>query len=175
MLPLGHARNIREFPDSARIAPASLAWREICDRSNLSHCVQWNMPIPTPASLPKAGWAVLLYAPPAARPHLARALDLFVLGSAAWNLRQAFDEALRDLGPQAEAWIAARGRAAAEECAWFRATVYGSTPRRPGLSRRSRSPWPRNQTRAMPPLAAKTVVRSFLEQLILLRFKESGS
>ena len=44
-------------PDSARIAPASLAWREICDRSNLSHCVQWNMPIPTPANLPKAGWA----------------------------------------------------------------------------------------------------------------------
>ena len=109
------------------------------------------------------------------RPHLARALDLFALGSAAWNLRQAFDEALRDLGPQAEAWIAARGRAAAEECAWFRATVYGSTPRRPGLSRRSRFPWPRNQTRAMPPLAAKTFVRSFLEQLILLRFKESGS
>ena len=27
---------------------------------------------------------------------------------------------------------------AAEECAWFRATVSGSTPRRPGLSRRCR-------------------------------------
>jgi hypothetical protein len=79
------------------------------------------------------------------RPHLARALDLLALGSAAWK------------------------------CAWFRATVYGSTPRRPGLSRRSRFPWPRNQTRAMPPLAAKTFVRSILEQLILLRFKESGS
>jgi len=78
------------------------------------------------------------------RPHLARALDLFALGSAAWNLRQAFDEALRDIGPEAEAWIAALGPAAAEECAWFRATVYGSTPRRPGLSRRSRFPWPKD-------------------------------
>jgi hypothetical protein len=36
------------------------------------------------------------------RPHLARALELFALGSAAWNLRQTFDEALRELGPQAE-------------------------------------------------------------------------
>jgi len=62
--------------------------------------------------------------------HLARALDLFALGSAARNLRQAFDLA------QAEAWIAARGRAEAEKCARFRATVYGSTPRRPGLARR---------------------------------------
>ena len=65
------------------------------------------------------------------RPHLARALDLLALGSAAWNLRQTFDEALRELGPQAEEWIAARGRTEAEKCAWFRATVYGSTPRRP--------------------------------------------
>jgi len=109
------------------------------------------------------------------RPHLARALDLFALGSAAWNLRQTFDEALRELGPQAEGWIAARGRTEAEKCAWFRATVYGSTPRRPGLSRRSRFPWPVNQTHAMPPLAAKTFVRNFLEELILLRVKESGS
>ena len=109
------------------------------------------------------------------RPHLARALDLFALGSAAWNLRQTFDEALRELGPQAEGWIAARGRTEAAKCAWFRATVYGSTPRRPGLSRRSRFPWPVNQTHAMPPLAAKTFVRNFLEELILLRVKESGA
>jgi len=109
------------------------------------------------------------------RPHLARALDLFALGSAAWNLRQAFDEALRDIGPPAEAWIAARGRTEAEKCAWFRATVYGSTPRRPGLSRRSRFPWPRNQTRAMSPLAAKAFVRAILEELVLLRFKEKDS
>jgi hypothetical protein len=102
-------------------------------------------------------------------------LDLFALGSAAWNLRQTFDEALRELGPQAEGWIAARGRTEAEKCAWFRATVYGSTPRRTGLSRRSRFLWPVNQTHAMPPLAAKTFVRNFLEELILLRFKESGS
>jgi hypothetical protein len=106
------------------------------------------------------------------RPHLARALDLFVLGSAAWNLRQTFEEVVRELGPQWEAWIAARGRAAAEECAWFRATVFGSTPRRPGLSRRSGFPWPKNRTRAMPPLAAKTFVRSVLEDLVLLRFKD---
>jgi hypothetical protein len=46
---------------------------------------------------------------------------------------------------------------AGEECARFRVTVYGSTPRRPGLSRRSRFPWPPNQTHAMPPLAAKTL------------------
>jgi transposase InsO family protein len=109
------------------------------------------------------------------RPHLARALDLFARGSAAWNLRQTFEEVVRELGPQWEAWIAARGRAAAEECAWFRATVFGSTPRRPGLSRRSGFPWPKNRTRAMPPLAAKIFVRSILEQLVLLRFKEGRS
>jgi hypothetical protein len=40
------------------------------------------------------------------RPHLARALDLFALGSAAWNLRQTFEEALRDIGPEAEEGIA---------------------------------------------------------------------
>jgi hypothetical protein len=57
------------------------------------------------------------------RPHLAHALDLFALGTAAWNLRQTFEEVVRELGPQPEAWIAARGRAVAEECAWFRATV----------------------------------------------------
>jgi hypothetical protein len=105
------------------------------------------------------------------RPHLARALDLFALGSAAWNLRQTFEEVVRDLGPQAETWIAARGRAAAEECAWFQATVFGSTPRRPGLSRRSRFPWPKNRTHSMSPLAAKTFVRSVLEELVLLRSK----
>lgn len=109
------------------------------------------------------------------RPHLARALELFALGSTAWNLRQTFDEALRELGPQAEAWIAALGRTVSEDCAWFRATVYGSTPRRPGLSRRSRFPWPTNRMHAMTPLAAKTFVRSILEQLVLLRFKESRS
>jgi hypothetical protein len=101
------------------------------------------------------------------RPHLARALDLFALGSAAWNLQQAFDEALRDLGPEAEAWIAARDPAAAKECAWFRATVYGSSPRRPGLSRRSRFPWPKNREHAMSPLAAKAFVRGVLEHLVL--------
>ena len=105
------------------------------------------------------------------RPHLARAPDLFALGSAAWNLRQTFEEVVRELGPQSEAWIAARGQAAAEECAWFRATVSGSTPGRPGLSRRSRFPWPKNRTRVMSPLAAKTFVRSILEQLFLLRFQ----
>ena len=109
------------------------------------------------------------------RPHLARALDLFALGSAAWNLRQTFEEVVRELGPQWEAWVAALGRAAAEECAWFRATVFGSTPRRPGLSRRSGFPWPKNRTRAMTPLAANTFVRSILEQLILLRFKDGRS
>ena len=109
------------------------------------------------------------------RPHLARALDLFALGSAAWNLRQTFEEVVRELGPQWEAWIAARGRAAAEACAWFWATVFGSTPRRPGLSRRSGFPWPKNRTRAMPPLAAKTFVRSVLEDLVLLRFKDGRS
>ncbi len=109
------------------------------------------------------------------RPHLARALDLFALGTAAWNLRQTFEEVVRELGPQSEAWIAARGRTAAEECAWFRATVFGSTPRRTGLSRRSRFPWPKNRTRAMPPLVAKTFVRSILEQLVLLRFKDGRS
>jgi hypothetical protein len=101
------------------------------------------------------------------RPHLARALDQFALGSAAWNLQQAFEEALRDLGSEAEAWIAARGPAAVEECAWFRATVSGSTPRRPGLSRRSRFPWPKNRDRAMSPLAAKAFVRGVLEHLVL--------
>src|SRR5262249_43364306 len=106
------------------------------------------------------------------RPHLARALDSFTLGNAAWSLRQAFEEVGRELGPQSEAWIAARGQAAAEECAWFRATVSGSTPRRPGLSRRSRFPWPKNRTRAMSPLAAKTFVRSLLEELIILRLKD---
>ena len=105
------------------------------------------------------------------RPHLARALDLFALGSAAWNLRQTFEEVVRDLGPQAETWIAARGQAAVEECAWFQATVFGSTPRRPGLSRRSRFPWPKNRTHSMSPLAAKTFVRSVLEELVLLRSK----
>ena len=109
------------------------------------------------------------------RPHLARALNLFALGSAAWNLRQTFEEVVRELGPQAEAWIAARGRAATEECAWFRATVFGSTPRRPGLSRRSGFPWPKNRTCAMPPLAAKTFVRSVIEELVLLRFKDGRS
>jgi hypothetical protein len=69
------------------------------------------------------------------RPHLARALELFALGSADWNLRQTFDEALRELGPQAEGWISARGRTEAAKCAWFRATVYGSTPRCPGCRR----------------------------------------
>ena len=103
------------------------------------------------------------------RPHLARALDQFALGSAAWNLRQAFEEVERDLGPEAEVWIAARGLAVAEECAWFRATVFGSTPRRPGLSRRSRFPWPKNRTRAMTPLAAKSFLRNLLEQVILFR------
>jgi hypothetical protein len=49
------------------------------------------------------------------RAHLARALDLFALGSAAWNLRQTFEEVVRELGPQSEAWIAARGRTAADE------------------------------------------------------------
>ena len=34
------------------------------------------------------------------RPHLARALDLFALASAAWNLRQTFEEVVRELGPQ---------------------------------------------------------------------------
>jgi len=106
------------------------------------------------------------------RPHLARALDLFSLRSAAWHLRQTFEEVIRELGPQWEAWIAARGRAAAEECAGFRATVFGSTPRRPGLSRRSGFPWPKNRTRVMTPLAAKAFVRSILEQLVLLRFKD---
>ena len=101
------------------------------------------------------------------RPHLARALDLFALGSAAWNLRQAFDEALRDIGPEAEAWIAALGPVAAEECAWFRATVYGSTPRRPGLSRRSRFPWPKDRAHAMSPPSAKAFVRGVLEHLVL--------
>ena len=109
------------------------------------------------------------------RPHLARALDLFALGSAAWNLRQTFDEVIRELGQQWEAWIAEHGRAASEDCAWFRATVFGSTPQRPGLSRRSGFPWPKNRTRAMPPLAAKTFVRTILEQLILLRFKDGRS
>ena len=106
------------------------------------------------------------------RPHLARALDSFALGNAAWNLRQTFEEVVRDLGRQSDAWIAARGQAATEECAWFRATVFGSTPRRPGLSRRSPFSWPKNRTRAMSPLAAKTFVRSLLEELILLRLKD---
>ncbi len=101
------------------------------------------------------------------RPHLARALDLFALGSAAWNLRQTFEEALRDIGPEGEAWIIACGPEAAEECAWFRATVYGSTPRRPGLFRRSRFPWPKNRAHAMSPLAARAFVRGVLEQLVL--------
>ena len=101
------------------------------------------------------------------RPHLARALDMFALGSAAWNLRQAFEEALRDLGPEAEAWIAALGRETPDECAWFRATVGASTPRRPGLSRRSRFPWPESRDHAMPPLAAKAFVRDVLEQVVL--------
>ena len=105
------------------------------------------------------------------RPHVARALNLFAVGSAAWNLRQTFEEVVRELGPQWEEWIAARHRAAAEECAWFQTTVFGSTPRRPGLSRRSR-PWPKIRTRAMPPLAAKKFVRSVLEDLVLLRFKD---
>jgi len=105
------------------------------------------------------------------RPHLARALDLFALGSAAWNLRQTFEEVVRDLGPQVETRIAARGQAAAEECAWFRATVFGSTPRRPGLSRRSRFPSPKNGTHSVSRLAAKTFVRSVLEEFVLLRSK----
>jgi hypothetical protein len=109
------------------------------------------------------------------RPHLARALNLFALGSAAWNLRQTFEEVVRELGPQSEEWIAARGQATAEDCAWFRATVSGSTPGRPRLSRRSRFPWPKNRARLMPPLAAETFVRSILEQLILLRFKDGRS
>src|SRR5215831_4963050 len=33
------------------------------------------------------------------RPHLARALDSFTLGNAAWSLRQAFEEVGRELGP----------------------------------------------------------------------------
>jgi hypothetical protein len=103
------------------------------------------------------------------RPHLARALDMFALGSAAWNLRQAFEEALRDLSPEGEAWIAALGRGMSDNCAWFRATVGGSTPRRPGLSRRSRFPWPEIREHAMPPLAAKAFVRGVLEQIVVLR------
>jgi hypothetical protein len=109
------------------------------------------------------------------RPHLARALDLFALGSAAWNLRQTFEEVVQELSPRSEAWIAAHGRAATEECAWFRATVLGSAPRRPGLSQRSRFPWPKNRTHGMSPLAAKTFVRSVLEQLVVLRFKDGRS
>ena len=69
------------------------------------------------------------------RPHLARALDLFALGSAAWNLRQAFDETLRDLGPQAEAWIAARGKSGSRgmrlvqsDCVWIDAATAGPLP-----------------------------------------------
>jgi len=53
----------------------------------------------------------------------------------------------------------------------FQATVFGSTPRRPGLSRRSRFPWPKNRTHSMSPLAAKTFVRGVLEELVLLRSK----
>jgi hypothetical protein len=103
------------------------------------------------------------------RHHLARALDMFALGSAAWNLRQAFEEALQDVGPAAEAWIAGLGRETSDNCAWFRATVGGSTPRRPGLSRRSRFPWPKSREHAMPPLAAKAFVRGVLEQIVILQ------
>jgi hypothetical protein len=106
------------------------------------------------------------------RPPLGRALDLFLLGSAAWNLRETFEEAWRDLGPEAESWIAAQGWAG--ECAWFRWTVDGSTPRRPGLSRRrSRFPQPQNHPTRMPPLTANNFVRRVLEELVRLRLAES--
>lgn len=108
------------------------------------------------------------------RPHLGRALDLFLLGSAAWNLRETFEEARRDLGPEAESWIAAQGWA--EECAWFRWTVDGSTARRPGLSRRrTRFPQPQNHQTRMPPLAANNFVRRVLEELVRLHLAESDT
>ena len=69
------------------------------------------------------------------RPHLARALDLFALGSAAWNLRQTFEEVVRELGPQCGSVdcgarpSGSRGmRLVPSDCVWIDAETAGPLP-----------------------------------------------